>query len=523
MYRFIATLLAICLLTMGGLTATFAATYNEALDAYRAGDRPLARQILNGLAEKRDPRVMYLLGRMMRNGQGGIEDPEMGLLWLRRAAEAGHIKAMKQVGWIAVNVPDGREDWLEGCRWLTRAAEEGIEDVLVLAAACYLSGYGAPDTPQDLVKAYGLALVGTNLGYESLANLVPDFEAELTARQLDDGLQFADRIALKFAPSQEPEDPKPAPTQPAPTAIPDPKPAPADPVLKEVPDDLFGTLAPANPEPTNKPAVRAPDISVEGCFDLSQSQTQCLQACDSAEFSAKYAGSHIVFKLGAGADVAACHDLCGAAAVGFDTAQNNVAVLADTKFFCPMLFSEAAFLLKKNGVPRTYGDKSLMWIEADAFAAFWKATRRESTPDARAVLTTTPFPTVVKQMVDAMPARLDGCYDTTGALQICLGKCESMKTISVAGLPAGALFNACTFGCDVASQKFNDSFIWTKELTDQGEYGGVCDRIHFGSKDIAVDEIKNETRALGFAKKETSAAIRGLREFWGTAHSLGVR
>lgn len=97
-----------------------------------------------------DPEVWYALGAAYRNGNGAQKNRDEAIRWFRRAAEAGHTKAMMSLG-SALRYPD---HWREGAEaealeWARKAAELGCTSGMNSLGFAYRDGTGVSRDPQQ--------------------------------------------------------------------------------------------------------------------------------------------------------------------------------------------------------------------------------------------------------------------------------------------------------------------------------------------------------------------------------------
>jgi TPR repeat protein len=99
-----------------------------------------------------DPEVWHALGAAYRGGNGAHKNRGEAIRWFRRAAEAGHAKAMMSLG-SALRYPD---HWCEGAEaesleWARKAAELGSTSGMNSLGFAYREGTGVPCDPQQAV------------------------------------------------------------------------------------------------------------------------------------------------------------------------------------------------------------------------------------------------------------------------------------------------------------------------------------------------------------------------------------
>lgn len=76
-----------------GASQPAAPNLERAREAYVQKDYTLAAHLLEQLAREGDPVAQYALGYMHYYGQGMPRDPELAMVWIRRAADKGYEKA----------------------------------------------------------------------------------------------------------------------------------------------------------------------------------------------------------------------------------------------------------------------------------------------------------------------------------------------------------------------------------------------------------------------------------------------
>ncbi len=110
-----------------------------------------------------------ILGLMQVRGMVGAT-PSEGLVWLKKAAEAGSASAMSNLGIIYLQGPSGIPvQRAEALKWLLESAKHGDADAANRAAIMLLQGQGVP---QDPSRAVTLLKQAAHLGHpQAQANL----------------------------------------------------------------------------------------------------------------------------------------------------------------------------------------------------------------------------------------------------------------------------------------------------------------------------------------------------------------
>lgn len=109
-----------------------------------AGQR-IVRKARNG-----DPEAMFIVSaNYYEGGDDFAPDPARGLLWLRRAAEAGYPQAQMTLASMLVQGEELQQDKDEAFYWASRAADQGFVPAYMMLGMMYENGDGvAQDTDQ---------------------------------------------------------------------------------------------------------------------------------------------------------------------------------------------------------------------------------------------------------------------------------------------------------------------------------------------------------------------------------------
>lgn len=97
------------------------------------------------------PEGWFTLGKAYQIGNGAQRNRREALRWLRRAAEAGHIKAMVSLA-LAMRQPDYENDQIGAVAWLRKAAELGSASGMAFLGFAYREGTGVPQDPRESVS-----------------------------------------------------------------------------------------------------------------------------------------------------------------------------------------------------------------------------------------------------------------------------------------------------------------------------------------------------------------------------------
>ena len=127
---------------------------------------------LNELAGRGDAEVQFILGGMYENGIGVRQDKGEAIRWYQKAAEQGHIEALKNLNELAgrgdaevqfilggmyENGIGVRQDKDEAVKWYQKAVEQGHVDAQYKLGDMYRSGRGVRQDKGEAVKWYGKA------------------------------------------------------------------------------------------------------------------------------------------------------------------------------------------------------------------------------------------------------------------------------------------------------------------------------------------------------------------------------
>jgi TPR repeat protein/outer membrane protein OmpA-like peptidoglycan-associated protein len=142
--------------------AVLAASLEEGLAAYTAGNHALAFEILEDLALDGNPQALLLAGKMLERGEGTPVDLEEAARFYREAAVRGNPEAQNLLG-LAYQAGRGlSSDDREAVRWFTAAAKQGSEEARFNLAEALRQGRGVEPDPD---AAVALLRAGAAAGY----------------------------------------------------------------------------------------------------------------------------------------------------------------------------------------------------------------------------------------------------------------------------------------------------------------------------------------------------------------------
>ena len=115
---------------------------------------------------------LFFLGNEER---GVIQNKDIGVEWLKMAAENGDGDAQNYLGNLFLNGDTVRKDYKQAINWYSLAAEQNNEDALLNLTRIYLEG---KFVEKDMDKVMKLLLRGSELGYPKLQFLYGSFLLE---------------------------------------------------------------------------------------------------------------------------------------------------------------------------------------------------------------------------------------------------------------------------------------------------------------------------------------------------------
>lgn len=109
---------------------------------------------------------MARMARAYRLGEGVPQDEILARLWTKRAARAGHVAAMNNLGQMLEMGIGGPEDQADAARWYASAAEAGIPQAQHSLAMMLFEGRG---TERDSAEAERLLRLSARAGHPAAA------------------------------------------------------------------------------------------------------------------------------------------------------------------------------------------------------------------------------------------------------------------------------------------------------------------------------------------------------------------
>ncbi len=146
-------------------------------------DASAAARWLTRAAEQGHVESQFLLASLFEKGAGVPKEERRALDLYRKAAQAGHTRAMHNLA-VLLSSHDATQDYSEAASWFIRAATVGLADSQYNLALLYERGLGVP---QNERKAYFWYSVAARAG---------DKDAKLQAERLKHGILTADADAI---------------------------------------------------------------------------------------------------------------------------------------------------------------------------------------------------------------------------------------------------------------------------------------------------------------------------------------
>jgi len=104
-------------------------------------------------AVKQNPETLYCLGDALQTGSGTKRKEEEALLWFLRAAEAGHLRAMRRLASIYRNrVRKQQDDAAKAFHWDRKAADLGDSSAMMMLGYAYRDGESVAVNPQEALS-----------------------------------------------------------------------------------------------------------------------------------------------------------------------------------------------------------------------------------------------------------------------------------------------------------------------------------------------------------------------------------
>ena len=146
---------------------------DDSLAMARQGEFVRASNLIVDLANNGDSSAQYLLSMYFRD-PNALNIPEVGEMWLMRAAENNNAKAQYDLGWrlAAGWKNDTVEDIVEIIYWFERATFNGSDDAYANLATLYENEHRNVLLEMEVAANNGNAMAQFNLGWINARGLV---------------------------------------------------------------------------------------------------------------------------------------------------------------------------------------------------------------------------------------------------------------------------------------------------------------------------------------------------------------
>ena len=146
---------------------------DDSLAMARQGEFVRASNLIVDLANNGDSSAQYVLSMYFRD-PNALNIPEVGEMWLMRAAENNNAKAQYDLGWrlAAGWKNDTVEDIVEMIYWFERATFNGSDDAYANLATLYENEYRDVLAEMEVAANDGNAMAQFNLGWINARGLV---------------------------------------------------------------------------------------------------------------------------------------------------------------------------------------------------------------------------------------------------------------------------------------------------------------------------------------------------------------
>ena len=172
----------IILLSLLALSAAARADLQSGLDAYKAGNYPVALNEFKSLAAKGNADAQVNLGFLYARGHGLPQDYKEAASWYRKAAEQAQVDAQFNLGSLYYDGLGVKRDFIQAAAWYLKAAELGQIDAQYNLGLMYATGQGVT---ASLVQAYQWLSIAAALGDKEAEESKKLAEAKMSREQID--------------------------------------------------------------------------------------------------------------------------------------------------------------------------------------------------------------------------------------------------------------------------------------------------------------------------------------------------
>lgn len=117
----------------------FAASFDDAVAAYKKSDFAGAAALFTQLAEGGDPQAQHNLGYLYHVGKGVTQSDAQAMIWYRKAADQGYAPSQFNVGVMFEEGQGVRADLDQAIAWYTKAANQDYLKAEQKLADLYIS------------------------------------------------------------------------------------------------------------------------------------------------------------------------------------------------------------------------------------------------------------------------------------------------------------------------------------------------------------------------------------------------
>ena len=169
----------------------------DGVAAYRQGDFAAAMRLLRPLADARDAKAEFHLGRMYALGQGVGQDPKQAVAWYRKAAERGDAEAEFVLGVMSLDRSGAPQDASQAVAWLRKAAEKGVFNAQFRLGMMYAKGASGLE-PDPIAARMWLSLAAERAENAYVHDLVTKERSKLSAGMTPAEIAEAQRRAIEW-------------------------------------------------------------------------------------------------------------------------------------------------------------------------------------------------------------------------------------------------------------------------------------------------------------------------------------
>lgn len=208
---------ALLVTTLPTISASEASPFEDALDAYHAGEHRQAIELWKSLPN--DPRALFNLGQMYRRGEGVEPNHDAAIAYYERAAGMGHRSAQANLGTLYFFASPPQPD--KALHWWRMAAIAGEPHAQHMMGVIYVNG---EHVERDLIKGYAWNHIAAAQQYGKAQEAIATLDEYLTAEEIDAAKTLAITLLeqpVALAPATPPvelPEGQPSAGQPAPVA-----------------------------------------------------------------------------------------------------------------------------------------------------------------------------------------------------------------------------------------------------------------------------------------------------------------